>query len=154
MTLPKVIIGSDHGGFDLKENIRLFLQNIGFTVQDFGCYSSDSVDYPDIAFLVATTVANNNETFGIMIDTYGVASGMVCNKIPGIRAAVVWNQVVAKSSREHNNANVITMGGKIIDSQTAQIIVKEWLETKYAGGRHERRVEKIREVERHFLKYR
>ena len=148
----RIIIGSDHGGFELKEHLHRQLLQHEYQVQDFGCYSKDPVDYPDIAFLVATTVADNNNTLGIMIDTFGVASAMVSNKVPGIRAAVVWNQTVAQSSREHNNANVLTMGGRILNYHDAEVIVLQWIETKYSGGRHERRVQKIRDIEKLFLK--
>ncbi len=152
MIKPRIVIGSDHGGFDLKENLRHFLTEEGYQVQDFGCHSKDAVDYPDIAFLVATTVASSNNTMGIMIDTLGVASSMVCNKVPGVLAACCWSETTAWSSRNHNNANVLTLGGGIMGPFLAQRIVKTWLDTKYAGGRHERRVQKIHDVESRFLK--
>lgn len=150
--MPRIVIGSDHGGFELKENLKQYLIDEGYQVQDFGCHSKDPVDYPDIAFLVATSVSNSDNTLGVMIDTLGVASAMVANKIPNVRAVCCWSETTAWSSRNHNNANVLTLGGGIMGPFLAQRIVKKWLETEYAGGRHERRVQKIRDIENRFLK--
>ena len=150
--IAKIVIGSDHGGFELKEDLKGFIKELGYEVVDYGCYSEEPVDYPDIAFLVAETVATNENYFGIMIDSIGIASAMTANKVPNIRAAVCWNAFTANSSREHNDANVLTLGGRVLGKALAREIVKVWLETDYAGGRHTRRVNKIMEIENRFLK--
>ncbi len=150
--MKKIVIGSDHGGFDLKEQLKGFLRQLGYQVADYGCYSEDPVDYPDIAYLVGEAVASGVDTLGIMIDTVGIASAMVANKVPGVRAAYCWNIFTAQSSREHNNANLLTLGGKVTGSALAFEIVRAWLNTDFAGGRHERRVEKIMEIEQRYLK--
>lgn len=142
-----VFIGSDHGGFDMKSHLIAFLEKQGVTVKDFGTHNRDSVDYPDIAFLVARGVAEaraaGRDVFGVMIDAVGVASSMVCNRVAGIRSAPCWCEFAAESAREHNDAHVVTLGGRILGLSLAERIVKTFLETDYAGGRHERRVAKI-----------
>ncbi|MEM3342287.1 MAG: ribose 5-phosphate isomerase B [Thermoplasmata archaeon] len=148
----KVIIGSDHGGFELKQHIAEYLKKEGYEVIDMGCHSQEPVDYPDIAFLVAQGVANSKDTFGIMIDGVGVASAIVANKVMGIRAACCWDLFSANNAREHNNANVLTLGGRMIGKGLAEAIVKKFLETPFAGGRHERRVLKIMEIEARGMK--
>lgn len=150
--MKKVAIGSDHGGFDLKEKIKAYLTELGYEYLDFGCHNKNSVDYPDIAFLVGECVATNEEYVGIMIDGVGVGSGMVLNKIPGVRCGVCWDTSSAFNSREHNNANVLSIGGQFLGEGLSKQIVKTWLETEYAGGRHDRRVTKIMEIESRFLK--
>lgn len=150
--MKKIVIGSDHGGFELKEQLVGFLRQLGYQVADYGCYSEDPVDYPDIAMLVAEAVATGIDTVGIMIDGVGIASAMVANKVPGIRAAYCWDLFTARSSREHNDANLLTLGGRVTGAILAQEIVKTWLETDFPGGRHARRVDKIMEIERRYLK--
>ena len=156
MEKPKIFIGSDHGGFGMKEDIKGFLGELGYPVCDLGCHSTEAVDYPDFAFLVADAVRQARAAgaggFGIMIDTIGVASAMVANKVPGIRAAPAFNAFAVRSSREHNDANVLTLGGGVLGAGLARALVKTWLETPYGGGRHQRRVDKIGEVERRFVK--
>ena len=152
--MKKVVIGSDHGGYELKEELVAFLRREGYQVSDYGCYSSDPVDYPDIALLVAEAVSGStglDDTVGIMVDGVGIASAMVGNKIPGVRAAYCWDIFTARSSREHNNANMLTLGGRVTGGELAKSIVKTWLETDFAGGRHIRRVDKIMDIERRFL---
>ncbi|GAA0337072.1 ribose 5-phosphate isomerase B [Bacillus carboniphilus] len=148
----KVAIGSDHGGFELKEKIKGQLTELGYTYIDFGCTTPESVDYPDIAFLVGECVATHPDYVGIMIDGAGIGSGMVLNKIPGVRAAVCWDLSSVTNSREHNNANVLSIGGQMLGDGLALQMVKTWLETPFAGGRHDRRVTKIMEVESRFIK--
>lgn len=143
----KIAIGSDHGGFPLKEFIKNLLTKNGYEVLDFGTNSTDAVDYPDFAEAVALSVARKESSAGIMIDSVGVASAMVCNKVKGIRAAVCNDIFTANSSREHNNANVLTLGGKIIGEALASEIVKLWLSTDFTAGRHQKRVDKIHSVE-------
>lgn len=148
----KVAIGSDHGGFELKEKIKKQLTDLGYQYVDFGCLTPESVDYPDVAFLVGECVATNSDYVGIMIDGAGIGSGMVLNKIPGVRAAVCWDISSIINSREHNNANVLSIGGQMLGSGLALHMVKTWLETPFAGGRHDLRVTKIMEVESRFIK--
>ena len=149
---PKVIIGSDHGGFELKQHLADYLRKEGYEVIDMGCHSPEPVDYPDIAFLVAEAVANSKETMGIMIDGVGVASAMVANKVPGIRAAACGDLFSVNNAREHNNANVLTLGGRVIGKGLAEAMVKKFLETPFAGGRHERRITKMMDIEARFLR--
>ncbi|MHA2053281.1 MAG: ribose 5-phosphate isomerase B [Candidatus Hodarchaeales archaeon] len=148
----KIIIGSDHGGFELKKEIIKFLKGAGIEVSDYGCYSSDPVDYPDIALLVAQTVSASLESRGILIDGTGVASAIVANKIRGIRATPCTDEFTAHSAREHNNSNVLTLGARVIGSGIAQNIVKVWVETPFGGGRHENRVNKIIDIENRYSK--
>jgi ribose 5-phosphate isomerase B len=150
--MKKVAIGSDHGGFELKEKVKHKLTELGYEVVDFGCKNLEAVDYPDIAFLVGECVATNDEYLGIMIDGAGIGSGMVINKIPGARCAVCWDMSSIINSKEHNNANVLSIGGQMIGTGLALQMVQTWLNTDYAGGRHERRVTKIMEIESRFIK--
>jgi ribose 5-phosphate isomerase B len=149
--MKKVAIGCDHGGYVLKETLKKYLTELGYEYLDFGCKANESVDYPDIAFLVGETVATNEDYAGIMIDGVGVGSGMCLNKIPGVRGAVCWDLSSVINSREHNNANVLSIGGQFIGEGLAKQLVKTWLETDFAGGRHDRRVTKIMEIESRFL---
>lgn len=150
--MKTVIIGSDHGGFELKEDIKTFLAGLGYPLIDFGCYDNNSVDYPDIAFLVAETVATNENYAGIMIDGAGIGSTMTANKVPGIRCALCWDVSSAINSRDHNHANMLAIGGQVLGKGLARQIVKTWLETPFSGGRHDKRVTKIMEIESRFLK--
>jgi ribose 5-phosphate isomerase B len=146
--LKKIIIGSDHGGFDLKKQVISFLRGLGYEVEDYGCYTADPVDYPDIALTVAQDVAVSLESKGIIIDGTGVASAIVANKIRNIRATPCTDEFTAHSAREHNDSNILTLGARILSPEKVQRIVKTWLETSFGGGRHERRVNKIREIEK------
>ncbi|MBI2264877.1 MAG: ribose 5-phosphate isomerase B [Armatimonadetes bacterium] len=148
----KVVIAGDHGGFALKEDLKTYIRELGYDCVDYGTYSSESVDYPDFAFLVADTVAKQENTVGIMIDGAGIGSAMVCNKVPGIRAAVCNDLFCARNSREHNDANVLTMGGRVIGVGLAREIVKVWLSCKFLGFHHSRRVQKIMDIEKKFVK--
>lgn len=143
-----VAIGSDHGGFEAKEIIRDYLRAIGYRITDVGTFSKDSVDYPDFALKVAKKVASGECERGIMVDGAGIGSSMVCNKVKGIRAALCYNLKTIINSREHNNANVLTLGGPLHAPDELREMVKLWLETTFAGGRHWKRVNKIMAVER------
>lgn len=138
----RVAIGSDHGGFDLKETLKSMLAS-DYTVIDCGTHSKDAVDYPDIAVAVARRVAAGDAWRGILIDGAGIGSCMAANKIAGVRAALCYDQATAVNSREHNNANVLTLGAGLIGPNLARQIVRTWLETEFAGGRHAARVAKI-----------
>jgi len=143
-----VAIGSDHGGLEAKEIIGDYLRAIGYRVTDVGTFTKDSVDYPDFALKVARKVASGECERGIMIDGAGIGSSMVCNKVKGIRAALCYNLKTIINSREHNNANVLTLGGPLHTSEELREMVKLWLETSFAGGRHWKRVNKIMAAER------
>lgn len=147
-----IVIGSDHGGFQLKQVLISFIENLGYKVIDVGTYNEEPCDYPEFAYMVARMVSLGEASKGIMIDAVGVASAMVANKVPNIRAACCMTEFVAKSSREHNDANVLTLGGRIIGQEVAKSIAKVWLETWFGGGRHKGRVDKMMEIEKRYLK--
>lgn len=146
----RIIIGSDHGGYELKEFLKQKLTEAGYAVTDIGTNTKDSVDYPDFALQVAEGVASGTYDRGIMIDAIGNASAITCNKVPGIRAAVAINEFSVKSSREHNNSNVLTLGGLFYAPSYAWQLVDLWLKTEYQGGRHQRRLDKISAVEQKY----
>ncbi|MCX6072047.1 MAG: ribose 5-phosphate isomerase B [Chloroflexi bacterium] len=147
-----VAIGADHGGFKLKESLKGYLRELGQEVIDCGTNSTEAVDYPDFALAVAELVSQGRATRGILIDGAGIGSCMAANKVPGVRAAMCHDQSTALNSREHNDANVLTLGAGLIGEALARQIVKTWLETPFGGGRHARRVEKIMQTERRFLR--
>lgn len=142
-----LVIGSDHGGFGLKTELKAFLAEQGHSVKDFGTFSKDPVDYPDIAFLIAQGVARGDYERGILVDTTGIASAIVANKVMGVRATPCADAVTVKSSREHNDANVLCLGAGLLNADQARSLVATWLSTPFAGGRHQRRVDKISQVE-------
>jgi ribose 5-phosphate isomerase B len=144
----KIALGADHAGFELKEKLKGYLQQKGITVDDRGTKSPESVDYPDYARLVGEDVINNRADFGILVCGSGIGMSIAANKVPGIRAVNAHDETEALLAREHNNANVLTLGGRFMDEATAHKIIDKWLITPFAGGRHERRVEKISEIER------
>ena len=150
--MKKIIIGSDHGGYQLKEEMKNFLLSKSFFVSDFGIYKEEPVDYPDIAQLVAEAVAKENNSVGIIVDGAGIGSSIVANKVKGIRAAVCNDIYSARNSREHNDANILTLGGKIIGPGLMQEIVTVWLNTSFGGDRHNRRIDKIVNLENKYLK--
>ena len=139
----KIAIGADHGGFEMKEALKNFLHELGFEYQDFGTNSTAAVDYPDFAQAVALAVARKTCELGIMVDGAGIGSCMVANKVPGIRAAMCYDEASARNSREHNGANVLTLGGKTISNEKMREIVRVWLSTELTEERHRRRVAKI-----------
>ena len=143
-----VAIGSDHGGFLLKENLKEFLeeQNIDFT--DFGSFSTEATDYPDIALKIAKSVASGDCEKGIIICGTGIGVCIAANKVRGIRAALCHDVFSAQMTRKHNNSNILTMGERVIGAGLAIEIVKTWLETEFEGGRHDRRIEKIGNIEK------
>ncbi len=145
-----IAIGADHGGYELKEMLKGYLRELGYGVVDCGTDSTSSVDYPDFSFAVAQLVAQGRAWRGIIVDGAGIGSCMAANKVPGVRAGLCYDQATAANSREHNDANVLTLGAGLIGSNLARQIVKTWLETPFGGGRHARRVNKIMEIERRF----
>ncbi len=147
----RIAIGSDHGGFDLKEKLEAFLRGLGYDVTDVGTDSLESVDYPDIALLVAEAVAKNQADRGILLCKTGIGVSIAANKVPGVRAALCANAECAKLASEHNQANVLCLSGQK-NLEEVSGIIKTWLETPFAGGRHGRRVDKISAIEKKYLK--
>jgi ribose 5-phosphate isomerase B len=144
-----VAIGADHGAYEAKETLKRYLQSLGYEVADAGTgNSTEKVDYPDFAVEVAKKVVSGNCDRGIMLDAAGIGSAMVCNKVPGIRAALCWNERTILNSREHNNANVLTMGVSLHSAGELCAMAKLWLETRFEGGRHWPRINKMMAVEK------
>jgi ribose 5-phosphate isomerase B len=146
--MVKIALGSDHAGFELKEKIKQKLTAQGVTVDDRGTNSTASCDYPDFARAVAEEVAAQGADLGILVCSTGIGMSIAANKVPGIRAAKVDTEFEAERSREHNDANVLALGADTVTEDVASKIVDKWLATPFAGGRHERRVEKITAIER------
>lgn len=145
----RIAIGADHGGYELKEHLKDYLQTeLGYDVRDVGPFNTESVDYPDYAEAVAELVAQGRCANGIMIDGVGIGSCMAANKVPGVRASMCYDLSTARNAREHNHANVLTLGAQMIGQLLARQIVQAWLETEYGPGRHARRVRKIMDIER------
>lgn len=145
-----VALGADHGGFRLKEEIAILLQELGVSYHDFGTCSEESVDYPDFAREVAENVAAGQFDRGIICCGTGIGVSIAANKVPGIRAALCNDTYSARMSREHNDANVLTLGGRVVGSGPVGEIVRVWLSTGFAGGRHQRRIEKIGRIEHEY----
>ncbi len=149
-TAKMIAVGADHGGFKMKEELKNFLVESGHRVHDFGTNSGDAVDYPDFAHAVARAVADGTAEVGIMIDGAGVGSAMTANKVPGVRAAACYSVAVARNSREHNDANVLTLGSGTITSAQMREIVTAWLGTEITEDRHRKRVSKIEAIDRQY----
>jgi ribose 5-phosphate isomerase B len=145
-----IAIGADHGGYLMKEELKKFLTELGHRVHDFGTNSESAVDYPDFAHAVARAVSDGSAEVGIVIDGAGVGSAMTANKVPGVRAAACYSVDVARNSREHNGANVLTLGSKTISSDQMRDIVRAWLSTDLSEERHRKRVGKIDAIERQY----
>lgn len=144
----KIAIGCDHGGFVLKDPIIGYLEEQGIEVQDFGTYSTDSVDYPDYALSVAAAVASGKADKGILMCGTGIGISICANKVNGIRCALCHNEYTAEMTSRHNDTNVLAMGGRVVDADTAVKIVKAWLDTPFEGGRHCARIDKMMDIER------
>ena len=144
----KIAIGADHAGFELKEKIKQRLAQQGIEVHDEGTVSNESVDYPDFARKVGEEVATKQVDYGVLVCGSGIGMSIAANKVPGVRAANVTTEYEAQMSREHNDANVLAVGARILKDDEAFAIVDKWLHTAFAGGRHQRRVDKIAEIER------
>ncbi len=152
--IKKIGIGSDHTGYDMKKEIISYLEKKGYEIKDYGTYDSGSCDYPDFALAVAKNVILQEVNAGIIFDATGIPSAITANKLPGIRAATCYNEFSAKSSREHNNANVLVLGAKTLGIETIKSIIDVWLSTDFLGGRHQRRLDKIKTIEIQLLKNR
>jgi ribose 5-phosphate isomerase B len=149
-----VAVGCDHGGFALKQELIPYIEELGFRVRDAGSFDGQAVDYPDFAHQVARLVATRECRWGIVIDGAGIGSSMVANKVPGVRAALCYDLSSARNSREHNHANVLTLGGGLIGLGLARQIVEVWLTTPWGPDRHARRVDKIMAIEETYLRHR
>ena len=148
MSVKRIALGSDHSAYQQKEFLKRYLEGLGYTVVDVGCFASERVDYPDIAYAVCRKVVTESCDRGIMLDGAGIGSSMACNKIRGIRAALCYDTRTVINSREHNNANVLTLGGPLHSAAELSEMVALWLETPFAGARHLVRVNKIMAIER------
>jgi ribose 5-phosphate isomerase B len=147
-----IAIGADHGGFRLKEILKPVLEGLGLSPRDVGAFDEKAVDYPDIAHKVAQLVAGGTAARGVIIDGAGIGSSMAANKVPGIRAALCYDKASAKNSREHNDSNILTLGAKLLTETQAEDVLRTWLATPFAGGRHQARVQKIIDIEQQYLK--
>ena len=145
-----VALGADHGGYRLKEALKPVFAELGFQVCDVGVSQETPVDYPDIAQQVAELVAQGQAARGVIIDGAGIGSAIAANKVPGIRAALCYDRASARNSREHNDANVLTLGGRLLTISQAEEVLRTWLATPFAGGRHLARVRKITELEKRY----
>ena len=143
-----IAIGSDHGGVELKDFLVAFLRTKGIAVEDFGTQGPESVDYPDIGREVSLCIADGVAEWGVLVCTSGIGMSILANKFPGVRAALVQDLEAARSSREHNNANILVLSGAKTEKSLAKEILETWLATPFAGGRHQRRLDKISQIER------
>ena len=143
----KIVVAADHVGFDLKENVREYLKSQGLEVADYGTSNAEPVDYPDFAEKVAVQVAAKQADYGVLVCGTGIGMMLAANKVPGIRAVAANDTISARMAREHNNANVLTMGARLIDAAIMRQIVDTWLSTPFAGGRHARRLQEIEAID-------
>ena len=150
--MMKIAVGSDHGGVELKEEIKKFLNEEGYEFKDFGTNSTGSCDYPDYALPVAEAVVAKEYDFGILICGTGIGIGIAANKVPGVRAALCSDTFSAHATREHNNANILTLGHRVVGPGLAIDIVKTFLNTEFEGERHQKRIDKISEIEKKYNK--
>lgn len=152
LKLKKVAIGSDHTGFKVKAMLSQVLVDKGYQIVDVGTFDENSCDYPDFACSVAGNVREKKVDFGIIIDATGIPSSITANKVPKIRAATCYNEFSARSAREHNNANILVLGAKALGEETIKSILDVWMSTPFAGGRHQKRLDKISAIEEKFSK--
>ena len=145
---PRIAIGADHAGYPVKESIKKYLESAGYAVDDEGTWSEESVDYPDYGKAVGKRVAAKQDDYGIVVCASGIGISISANKVAGIRAALAHDVTTARLSREHNDANVLAMGGRVVSDALAIEMVKTFLSTPFAHGRHQRRIDKIAEMEK------
>ncbi len=143
----KVVIGADHAGYELKEKVKKYLEIKGLEVEDVGTFSKDSVDYPDFAFKVASQVSEKKVDFGVLVCKSGIGMSIAANKFKNVRAAVCFTPEMAKLARSHNDANVLSLSQEFTKAEDVYKIIDTWLATNFEGGRHQRRVEKIKKLE-------
>lgn len=146
----RIVIGSDHGGFQAKEFVKKNLQKAGHSVTDFGCYSTESVDYPDVSLLVGEAIAKGEFEKGILIDGFGGAVCLAANKVPGVRAVAAYNSVAARFAAAHDDANILCLGGKTHGEVALAEILQVFFSTPFEGGRHEGRLAKIAAIEKKY----
>ena len=144
---PRIAVGSDHAGFRAKETIKNYLHDAGYQVDDVGTHSEESVDYPDFARAVAEQVVAGKDSLGVVVCGTGIGVSIAANKVEGIRAALAHDSLTARRAREHNDANVLALGGRVVGDDEAIAIVQEFLSAQFAGGRHQRRIDKITEMD-------
>lgn len=144
---PRIALGADHAGFHLKEIVKKFLIEAGYSCDDMGTSSEESVDYPDFARAVAERVSDAKDEIGILVCGTGIGMAIAADKVPGVRAANAFDETTARLCREHNNANILTLGARIVEDARAIEIVRTFLATEFAGGRHQRRIDKISEMD-------
>jgi ribose 5-phosphate isomerase B len=147
-----IAIGADHGGFSLKEALKPLIEGLGLSVRDVGVYEEKPADYPDLALKVAELVASGAAGRGVIIDGAGIGSSIAANKVPGVRAALCYDRASARNSREHNDSNVLTLGARLLTQSQAEDVLRTWLGTSFAGGRHQARVQKILDIEQRYLR--
>jgi len=147
-----IALGADHGGYEMKEQVKRLLDELGYRHRDFGTFSTEAVDYPDFAHAVARAVADGVCDLGIIVDGAGIGSCITANKVPGVRAAMCYDEATARNSREHNYANVLSLGGKLISPDQMRQVVSAWLGTAEGEERHRKRVAKITAIERQYLR--
>jgi ribose 5-phosphate isomerase B len=147
MKQETIIIGSDHAAYPMKETIKSYLENEGFTVEDAGALGTDSVDYPDFGIKVASAISSGKHKRGILMCGTGLGMSMVANRFPGVRAALCGDIFSAVMSRQHNDANILVLGGRVIGDVLAKEIVKTWLKTEFDGGRHKKRLDKFDRID-------
>jgi ribose 5-phosphate isomerase B len=147
-----VALGADHSGFEMKQQLKPIFEEFGLTVEDVGVFEAKPADYPDIARSVAELVHSGKAARGVIIDGAGIGSAIAANKVPGIRAALCYDKASARNSREHNDSNVLTLGARLLTGTQAEDVVRVWMETAFAGGRHAARIAKITAVERKYAK--
>lgn len=150
--MSKVAIGCDHGGIVLKDAVVSVLTDLGAEIVDFGTMDDTSVDYPEYGLKVAEAVAEGKCDLGVVMCGTGIGISISCNKVPGIRCALVTNEFMATATKNHNNANIISLGGRVLSPDEAKAIVKAWYTAEYEGGRHQRRLDMIEDIERKYNK--
>ncbi|MCM8800019.1 MAG: ribose 5-phosphate isomerase B [Candidatus Omnitrophica bacterium] len=147
MKIKRIVLGSDHAGFKLKERLKIYLLKRGFYVKDVGTFSNESCDYPEFAYLVAKDVSEGRYKRGILICKTGIGNSIVANRFKGVRAALCYNLKATQLSREHNDSNILVLGADFVSSNLAIRILNVWLNTPFLGGRHKRRLNKIKKIE-------
>jgi ribose 5-phosphate isomerase B len=147
-----IAVGADHGGYEMKERLKEYLDELGYRHRDFGTFSEEAVDYPDFAHAVARAVADGACDLGVVVDGAGIGSCMTANKVPGVRAAMCYDAATAGNSREHNYANVLTLGARMISTEKMREIVGVWLSTPEGAARHGKRVAKLIAVEKQYMR--
>lgn len=148
----KIAIGCDHGGFVLKQSVVETLKSLGAEIEDFGCFDTASVDYPEYGLKVAEAVAGGKADAGVIMCGTGIGISISANKVKGIRAAVVTNIYTAEMTKKHNNANIIALGGRVVSPEEAAEIVKAWYNAEFEGGRHQKRLDIITAIENKYFK--